>query len=115
MNKTAEEILMAHCPDWEYPSYQNKGDILSAMEEYRSLPSGVTEQQLEEMARNFIDATLGKGVYGHLTHRIESAFIAGYKASCPVSEWVKVEDKAEKAWAAKQRKLKNRVIKTIGR
>jgi len=85
MEKTAEEILNEKfvrpwTMDWYEP-------VLKAMEEYRSLPSCVTEQQLEEMAEKRYCSPHGN------VNPETAAFIAGFKVSCPVSEWVSVEDR----------------------
>jgi len=92
--QTAEEILNQFEPNREYPNYYHESDVLKAMEEYHSLPSGVTEQQLEEMAESFAYHEL----YGKQNNTeqnldlIAFGYKAGFKAKAPVSEWVKVED-----------------------
>jgi hypothetical protein len=103
MNKTAEEILREvfnewtgkTCSDEQWAEYLAKDSIqltLTAMHKYRSLPSGVTEQQLEEMAEKLYPAQKGKHWVRVLTDAKRAAFISGFKASAHVSEWVSVED-----------------------
>lgn len=118
MNKTAEEILREvfnewtgkTCSDEQWAEYLAKDSIqltLTAMHKYRSLPSGVTEQQLDEMAAELkeFDAYFDAIYNNHLDKDAGNLWIAftdkwnsfkkrllSAKAFAPVSEWVKCED-----------------------
>jgi len=121
--KSAEEILKVVYEKaiTENPDYADfdeadpftKSTCIAAMEayadQYRSLPSGVTEQQLAQLFDNnsdcFADTWRDGGadlngkqlmiegdVISAMTKQKFIEIISGFKASAPVSEWVSVED-----------------------
>lgn len=111
MNKTAEAVITELLK--QIKRDENNWNLMSAIEhaeQYlanRSLPSVISEQQLEEMAAELkeFDAYFDALYNNHLDKDAGNLWIAftdkwnsfkkillSAKASAPVSEWVKVED-----------------------